>query len=244
MSDKLRVARGSRGRGASRPTPPVARPVLPRPLRLPLAVLAGMAAVVLCVLAVYYHGATGPGAVDRWIITTPGERLLAPSPAGTVATAISSGGGPIVAAVLVCALALLCLLLRRRRLAVLAILGPAAAVTVTELLKPLVGRTIHGAALAFPSGHTTLFAALGLVVALLLVDMLGPGRSAAVALVVGIGLLAGVAMASSLVALGYHYPTDTVGGLCSAFAVVPAVAGLVERWCRGAAFRAGATRSR
>jgi len=39
-------------------------------------------------------------------------------------------------------------------------------------------------------------------------------------------------MAWSQVALGTHYPTDTIGGFCTAMAVVPATAWLVD-WFAG-----------
>jgi membrane-associated phospholipid phosphatase len=102
-------------------------------------------------------------------------------------------------------------------------------VAVTTVVKPIVGRTIHGEFLSYPSGHTALATALALVIGLVVADRLGLGRVAAVVLVVGLALVAGVAMGWAEVALGAHYPTDAVGGFCAALAAVPATAWLVDR---------------
>jgi membrane-associated phospholipid phosphatase len=42
-------------------------------------------------------------------------------------------------------------------------------------------------------------------------------------------LPAGAAMGWSEVVLSAHYPTDTLGGFCTALAVVPATARLIDR---------------
>jgi membrane-associated phospholipid phosphatase len=68
-----------------------------------------------------------------------------------------------------------------------------------------------------------------LVIGLVLADRLGLGRAPAVVLVLGLALVAGVAMGWAEVALGAHYPTDAVGGFCAALAAVPATAWAVDR---------------
>lgn len=45
----------------------------------------------------------------------------------------------------------------------------------------------------------------------------------------GASLVAGAAMGWAQVALGAHYPTDALGGWCTALAVTPAAARLVDR---------------
>lgn len=123
-----------------------------------------------------------------------------------------------------------CLLLRRPRAAVLVVAGAGTTVVTTTLLKSLVGRTIHGDDnLSYPSGHTAFLTALALVVALLATGRLGLGRRAGVLLVLAAALVAGAAMGWAQVALGAHYPTDVLGGWCTALAVTPATAWLVDR---------------
>lgn len=123
-----------------------------------------------------------------------------------------------------------CLLLRSPRAAVLLVAGVGMAVGTATLLKHLVGRTIHGAGnLSYPSGHTAFLTALALVVALLAAGRLGLGRTAGTSLVLAAALVAGAAMGWAQVALGAHYPTDVLGGWCTALAVIPATAWLVDR---------------
>jgi membrane-associated phospholipid phosphatase len=123
-----------------------------------------------------------------------------------------------------------CLLLRRPRAAVLMVAGAGLAVGTATLLKHLVGRTIHGADnLSYPSGHTAFLSALAFAAALLATDRLGLGRTAGTSLVLAATLVAGAAMGWAQVALGAHYPTDVLGGCCTALAVTPATAWLVDR---------------
>jgi membrane-associated phospholipid phosphatase len=110
--------------------------------------------------------------------------------------------------------------------------GAGATVATTTLLKPVVGRTIHDGYLCYPSGHTALATALALVVALLAADALGVARPAGALPVLAVVTVTGAAMAWAEVALGAHYPTDTVGGFCTALAVVPATAWLVDEVAR------------
>lgn len=134
------------------------------------------------------------------------------------------------AATLVVAAVTGCLLLRCPRAAVLVVAGTATTVGTATLLKSLVGRTIHGEDnLSYPSGHTAFLTALALVVALFATGRLGLGRTAGALLVLAAALVAGGAMGWAQVALGAHYPTDVLGGWCTALAVIPATAWLVDR---------------
>lgn len=45
----------------------------------------------------------------------------------------------------------------------------------------------------------------------------------------GSALVAGAAMGWAQVGLGAHYPTDVLGGWCTALAVIPATAWLLDR---------------
>ncbi|WP_030687009.1 phosphatase PAP2 family protein [Streptomyces globisporus] len=200
--------------------------VLPSAVRVGLGGIAGLAAVVVGVLGVLYAGDGRPGGVDVRVLAVVGG--AAPS-SWDVALGLDFLGEPVGAALLVLVAVTGCLLLRWPRAAVLLCVGVGAAVGVARGLKFLVGRTIHGDNLSFPSGHTAFLTAFVLVVALLVVGRLRLGRVAGLLLVFGVALVAGAAMGWAQVVLGAHYPTDALGGWCTALAVVPAVAWGVDR---------------
>lgn len=187
--------------------------------------LAALAGVVVLVLGAAHAGEPEAGRLDGWVPLAEGRWL-------TVAMAFDRTGDPRPAAVLLALLAAGCLVGGSRRLAVLAVAGPAVAVGATMVLKPIVDRTIHGLDnLAYPSGHTALGTAVGFVLALLLFGGPGHHRTAAgaAAPVLTAAVAAGTAMGWAQVALGSHYETDAVGGICVALAVLPAVAWLVDQ---------------
>jgi membrane-associated phospholipid phosphatase len=202
--------------------------VLPPSLRLWLGPVAVLAALVVVLIGVLYAGHGEPGRVDRWFVRPTADSVR--SPWRQVALATDFLGEPAGAAMLVVAGVTGCLLLRRPRAAVLFVAGAGLTVATTTLLKSLVGRTIHGDDnLSYPSGHTAFATALALVVALLAAGRFGPGRAAGMSLVLAAALVAGAAMGWAQVALGAHYPTDALGGWCTALAVIPATAWLVDR---------------
>lgn len=174
-------------------------------------------------LGLLFAGESTPSAVDRWVLDTV--------PDAFAFAALVDLVGELVGFVLAMTLlAAACLALGRRRLAVLALVGPGLSAVVTTLLKPVVGRTINGGFLSYPSGHTAVATALAIVLALLVVDLLQPRRLVAVLLLAGAAVIAGAAMGWSQVLLSAHYATDTLGGFCTAVAVVTATALLVDRW--------------
>jgi undecaprenyl-diphosphatase len=202
--------------------------VLPPSLRPWLGLIAVLAALVVGALGVLYSGHSEPGTVDRWIIQ-PTADTLGP-PWRRVALALDFLGEPAGSAVLVVAGVVGCLLLRRPRAAVLVVAGVGTTVGATTLIKHLVGRTIHGPGnLSYPSGHTAFATALALMAALLATRRLGLGRTAGTSFVLASALVAGAAMGWAQVGLGAHYPTDVLGGWCTALAVIPATAWLVDR---------------
>ena len=102
---------------------------------------------------------------------------------------------------------------RRRALAMAVVLALAA--VTTEGLKHLLAQgTLHAG--AFPSGHTT--AAVGLAVCLVLA-VPGPRRGAAFATSAVVAAAVGMAV----VVIGWHTPTDVVGGVLVAGLVAAAV---------------------
>ena len=84
------------------------------------------------------------------------------------------------------------------------VVGPLLAVLACEGLKPLVGRTFQGA-LTYPSGTVTAVTAL---VAVGVLATRGWWRWAALCIGSVIVVLIGV----SVVALGWHFPTDSMAG--------------------------------
>ncbi|MFI1358998.1 phosphatase PAP2 family protein [Streptomyces sp. NPDC020898] len=202
--------------------------VLPPALRGWLGLIAAFGVLVVVVLGVLYAGHSEPGTVDRWVVRPTADSVRPPW--RNVALATDFLGEPVGAALLVVAAVTGCLLLRWPRAAVLVVAGAGLTVATTTLLKPLVGRTIHGDDnLSYPSGHTAFLTAFALMVALLAAGRLGLGRTAGTLLVFAAGLVGGGAMGWAQVALGAHYPTDVLGGWCTALAVTPATAWLVDR---------------
>ncbi len=97
------------------------------------------------------------------------------------------------------------------------LVAPEVAVAVnTWVLKPLWDRPLQDY-LAYPSGHTVHFVAIATAFVLLAEHQRIRAAQVAVAAV----LLAGVAV--GMVGLGYHYPTDILGGTAAAIALVTAM---------------------
>lgn len=98
---------------------------------------------------------------------------------------------------------------RDRSRALACLTGPAAAVAVAEwVAKPLVGRhlTVLGAN-SYPSGTVTAVAALAMVVVLVAPRLLRPLAGL-------VGLAALLATSAAVIAMRWHFPTDTLGGAC------------------------------
>ncbi|MFJ8233320.1 phosphatase PAP2 family protein [Streptomyces sp. NPDC094448] len=201
--------------------------MLPPPLRAVLGPVAALGALLVAVLGLLYAGRDRPGAVEEQIVSAVGG---VQPPWRYAALATDFLAEPAGAAVLVAAAVTGCLLLRNLRAAVVFVVGTGLTVAATKLLKPLVGRTINGEFLSYPSGHTAFLTAFAVMVALLAAGRLGLGRTAGTLLVLAAALAAGAAMGWAQVALNAHYPTDTLGGWGTALAVIPATAWLVDRW--------------
>jgi membrane-associated phospholipid phosphatase len=198
-------------------------PLLPPSLRRPAGLVVSVAAVVFAVLAARYAG----GSNARWLDHRTEKLVDELTPRSRWIVAVIEVGSPLVVVVTAFLTAFGCLLVGRRRLALLAVLGPGAAGACAMLFQPLVGRTIEGD-WAYPSGHTAGATSLALLAAFVLVTLLRPDPPRAAALVAGIGALAGVTMTVLLVAAGWHYATDAVGGFLVAVAAVLGAALLID----------------
>jgi membrane-associated phospholipid phosphatase len=200
-----------------------------RPLlaRRGLAVLFVVLAVLgTAALGVRYAHTRTPGRFDRHLDATI-QRHVDGHPHLVVRVVdLADPGSIIVICALLCAFFLL---LNRTRLAVLAVLGPALAGGLVDLvLKPLFDRHLE-TMLSFPSGHTAATASLALVV---IFAMLGPGRlpwPPALRCLIALAATASVpVIAIALIGGGYHYATDTIGGLLVAIACVFSVALVID----------------
>jgi membrane-associated phospholipid phosphatase len=148
----------------------------------------------------YFMVRPGPTWFDRFVFS-----LITPRPRSQYVIAVSRlGSAPVLA---VGALAGFVATIRRDRARAAALLaGPLCAVIGTDVIvKPVVGRTFHGV-LSFPSGSVAAVAALGTVAVLATPDRWRWGAGVA-------GGTVTVLMAVAVIGLGWHYPTDTLGGL-------------------------------
>jgi len=166
--------------------------------------------------ALFYHGST-PDALDKAVF-----RSVWPHRAGL--DPLVSAGDTVPMALLTAVLCYCCLALRRYRGAVMAALAVPLASGITELLKHLIHR-IYISFLSFPSGHTTATFALITCVAVLLIDP--PATRAPASMRIVLALLSlgfGVMVALGLVAIRFHYFTDTIAGAAVGTGVTLAIA--------------------
>lgn len=189
--------------------------------------LAALGLILVTVPAVAFAGSTRPSRLDGRLQSLAHDRSAA---AHQLAVVLDWLGEPRGRGLLILAVAAVCLLARRRALAVTAVVASLLVAVLTTGLKYVVDRRIHDGFLSYPSGHVAAFAALGLVLGLLLADLLRAGPAFGTTLVLAATLAAGILMAWAQVALTAHYPTDTVGGVGCALIVVPATAVLVDRF--------------
>lgn len=171
---------------------------------------------LVLVQAVQLSGASAPGAIDSAVsaATTGWFESL-----DGVWDAIEDVGD-LGASVAICvAVAATLVAVGLRRFALLAALGPAVAGLGVVVLKPTVGRTMAGVP-SFPSGHVTAVTAVALVVALVVVRRTRVRRTPAAAAVGSAALIAAVVTGIAVVVAGVHYPSDVLGGLCTAVAGV------------------------
>jgi membrane-associated phospholipid phosphatase len=206
----------------SRTQRPAARPLLPPAARRPALAVLAACVLVTAFLGVLFAHQSQPSWLDA-VIDARIRAALGGHRALLNGVALLGTRGPMVA--MTAALVAACLVTRRWRGALLAAIAVPAAAAVTQyLLKPLVGRTLHGY-LVFPSGHTTGVFALATVLTVLLTGPLRPQLPAAARiLLILAAFVVASATAVAMIGLDAHYFTDTVGGVAVAVGVVLATA--------------------
>lgn len=170
----------------------------------------------------------------RYLDATALESSVALGPrGGSLPDRIVQLGDPAVVIVIGAVLAGVALLRGRPRMAALVVALVGLTSVSSQVLKALLAYPRYEGAVAgahvdpeaFPSGHST--AAMTLALCLILVS---PARLRPLAALVGSGLA--LAVAFSVIALGWHFPSDAVGGFLLAsgwaFALL-ALLGVVER---------------
>ncbi|MFC8501552.1 phosphatase PAP2 family protein [Pedococcus sp. NPDC057267] len=166
-----------------------------------------LAAVVVVLGALAFHQSRA-GSLDRAV-----DAAVIAGYGGHAAAAVwlAAPGAGLPAALCTAAVALACLAAGRTNGAVLAVGAVCLSVGAVEwVLKPLVGRTYDGF-LAFPSGHTTTVFALAASVGVLVHPSSTHGAWRSRTAVAAAVVLACV-VASAVIALRWHYFTDTVAG--------------------------------
>ena len=207
------------------PGPEAVAPLLSPSRRRAAAGIALVATAVFIALAVHYAGQRLPGSFDRsvdtWLIThTDADRRDV--------RRVANLGSEVSGTILTLVVGLIALWLRRGRAVVLSLLSPPLGTLITEyVLKPLVGRSYYGLGYSFPSGHTVVLCTVAFSFAFTVLERPPTrrelplrARRAAATVAMFIAAVAVVAV----VAAGFHYATDALGGLCVAVVMVVAAA--------------------
>ncbi len=187
--------------------------------RFLLAAAGGCAGLFLVLLVAAY----GSAAARRADATSLLGFVAAEPAGGSVPDFMGHFGDPGAVILLGAVLAALAALRGRPRVAAVIVLLVGISSVSSQLLKAVLAYprfegaigNAHVAPEAFPSGHST--AAMAIAIALVIAT---PGRLRPLAAMVGAGFALGVAF--SVIALGWHFPSDAVGGflLASGWALV------------------------
>jgi membrane-associated phospholipid phosphatase len=199
--------------------------------RVPALALAVLGLAEMLVLGVHFAGQHTPDPFDASVASTAyrfiGER------SALAHILVSPSDGPVVYAVIAI---VFCfgVFARSWTVAALAVLGPAIATILNEiLLKPAFGRTFPRGGLSYPSGHTVSSVATLTVALLVVLALLHTRRGRIIAWAVYAVLV--VVLTIGLVAMRYHYLTDIVGGYGMALGTVLPMAAGLSRWSERAA---------
>ena len=175
-----------------------------------LAAVTAGCAIGVAALGAVFAGQSTADAFDR-AVDAPVISLFAGH--GGLALWLAFPGTTIPAVVLSVVIAVACLLTSRIRGTLLAITAVPVAVGLCEvLIKPLVHRTYIGQ-VVYPSGHTATVFAVAATIAVLLLASPRPVMARALrVLIVAVAYLAAVAVVVGVIAVRFHYFTDTVAG--------------------------------
>jgi membrane-associated phospholipid phosphatase len=199
--------------------------LLPASTRRPATTLVLACVAITTLLGIRYRDQTRAGRLDSAI---DGRVRAALAEHPTPLNLVTHLGDPPFVTLLAAVLVAGCLGYRWwRGAALVAIAVPTAAVLTKLLLQPLIHRTLTGG-VSYPSGHATGAFALAVACAVLLLNLPRIPRRTRSLLTVA-ALLAAVAVAVALVALNFHYATDTIGGAALATAVVLSTALALDR---------------
>ncbi len=153
---------------------------------------------------------------------------------GTLADAVASLGDPLPMLAMLTVACLIALLRGRPRGALAAVLVVVGANVITQLLKVLLAHPRVKLAIGadpfepntFPSGHTTAAASIAVAYALVVPASLRD-------LVLTLGAAFALAVGASVVAIGWHYPSDVLGAYlvvaCWGFAILAASRAVARR---------------
>ncbi|MGH3397274.1 MAG: phosphatase PAP2 family protein [Streptosporangiaceae bacterium] len=186
------------------------QPLLSASLRRPAGLLIAACAIVIATLGALTAHQAQADSVDARIDAPIIARLGSHQHAAMLVVDIGNQHTITIICVL---LVLACLAFRRPRSALLvAVAVPLASVLTEDVLKPLSGRTLGGG-LSFPSGHET---AVSSVAVAAIVVLIGPARPSLPAALrwtlAAVAAIATAVVAPALVAVHFHYFTDTIGG--------------------------------
>ena len=186
------------------------RPLLAASARPRAGILLAACAVFVAVLGAVFAGQSTADAFDR-AVDAPVITLFGGHRG--LALWLAFPGTTIPAVVLSAVIAVACLLTGRIRGALLAIAAVPVAVGLCEvLIKPLVHRTYIGQ-VVYPSGHTaTIFALAATITVLLLASPRPVVARPLRVLILAVAYLAAVAVVVGVIAVRFHYFTDTVAG--------------------------------
>lgn len=199
------------------PARPVGHRLIPPRFRPAAIVIVAACVITVAVLGALFHDGTIPDALDKAIFSWVRPHRTGLDPLAAVGDTVPMG-------LLTVVLCYCCLALRRYRGAIMVGLAVPVASGITELLKHLIHR-VYIDFLSFPSGHTTATFALITCIAVLLINP--PATKAPVSMRVVLSVVAagfGAMVALALVAIRFHYFTDTIGGAAVGIGVTVAIA--------------------